>query len=363
MKHAAAFLSQKQDWTTPQAFFDHWDDKYGFELDAAASFENRKCDRYFDEDDDALAQRWAHEICQVHGIIYPIARGLRHEPDQDMHEMRDGEACNDGVLCGEEGQVQPVGSHVLVSGLPQGEGKAEAGGKAIGPYRKAEAPGGKASLCPERKGPGVEAAHQRDGQSPAPTTPTQRQMGLDDRGLGGNKTSVGTQVRVLRNDNQGAPSGPLHSPRTSRVHGHASGEHHPGMSDLQPQEGPPSPEGLPQTGRLCPHCGMALTARPAVVFCNPPYSHGIGTWVRKGYEEAERGATVVMLIPARTETAWWHDYVMHAAEIWLIRGRMRFGGHTINAPFPSCVVVFHRIRAASPEIHTMDRILDKEQVA
>jgi phage N-6-adenine-methyltransferase len=83
-----------------------------------------------------------------------------------------------------------------------------------------------------------------------------------------------------------------------------------------------------------------------VVWCNPPYGREIGRWVEKGYREAQRGATVVMLIPARTETAYWHDYVMRADEIRLVRGRLRFGGggkrsaKSHNAPFPSAVVVF-----------------------
>lgn len=99
---------------------------------------------------------------------------------------------------------------------------------------------------------------------------------------------------------------------------------------------------------------------PGVVWMNPPYSHSIGKWVEKAYREAQAGATVVALIPARTETSWWHDYVMKANKIILIRGRMRFSGSPINAPFPSSLVVFepgdHR-----PVFETMDRILDSPQ--
>lgn len=76
------------------------------------------------------------------------------------------------------------------------------------------------------------------------------------------------------------------------------------------------------------------------VFCNPPYGNQIGRWVEKGYDEAQKGCTVVMLIPARTETRYWHDYVMKAREIRFIKGRLRFSGFTVNAPFPSAVVVF-----------------------
>lgn len=74
-------------------------------------------------------------------------------------------------------------------------------------------------------------------------------------------------------------------------------------------------------------------------FCNPPYSR-IAHWVKKAYEEWSRGITSVLLIPSRTDTRWWHDYVMKASEIRFIKGRLRFGEAVNAAPFPSCVVVF-----------------------
>ena len=73
-------------------------------------------------------------------------------------------------------------------------------------------------------------------------------------------------------------------------------------------------------------------------FCNPPYSH-IKEWVQRAYLESTHG-TVVLLIPSRTDTRWWHDYVMKASEIRFIKGRLKFGNAKNNAPFPSCVVVF-----------------------
>lgn len=72
---------------------------------------------------------------------------------------------------------------------------------------------------------------------------------------------------------------------------------------------------------------------------NPPYGRTIGLWLRKAYESALAGATVVCLIPARTDTAWWHDYAMKG-EIRYIRGRVKFAGHKWNAPFPSAIVIF-----------------------
>ncbi|MBJ40340.1 MAG: adenine methyltransferase [Gammaproteobacteria bacterium] len=77
------------------------------------------------------------------------------------------------------------------------------------------------------------------------------------------------------------------------------------------------------------------------VFVNPPYGRGIGNWVKKAYEEGcKDDTTVVMLIPARTDTKYWHDYAMKAEEIRLIKGRLKFGGGKNSAPFPSAVVVF-----------------------
>lgn len=79
------------------------------------------------------------------------------------------------------------------------------------------------------------------------------------------------------------------------------------------------------------------------VWCNPPYGRGIGAWVAKGYGSALSGATVVMLIPARTDTSYWHKYVMRAAEVRLFRGRLKFhspGAALNSAPFPSALVVF-----------------------
>jgi site-specific DNA-methyltransferase (adenine-specific) len=76
------------------------------------------------------------------------------------------------------------------------------------------------------------------------------------------------------------------------------------------------------------------------VWLNPPYGRSIGDWVRKAYEESQKPDTVVVcLLPARTDTAWFHDYCAKG-EIEFIRGRLRFGGSRWNAPFPSMIVIF-----------------------
>ena len=74
-------------------------------------------------------------------------------------------------------------------------------------------------------------------------------------------------------------------------------------------------------------------------FVNPPYSD-IAKWAAKAYQEWQKGKTVVMLIPSRTDTRWWHDYIMKANQIRFIKGRLKFQGAKNSAPFPSAVVVF-----------------------
>jgi phage N-6-adenine-methyltransferase len=75
---------------------------------------------------------------------------------------------------------------------------------------------------------------------------------------------------------------------------------------------------------------------------NPPYGRGIGRWMRKAYESSLKGATVVCLVPSRTDTAWWHDYAMRG-RVEFIRGRLKFGGCKDNAPFPCALVIFESL--------------------
>lgn len=76
------------------------------------------------------------------------------------------------------------------------------------------------------------------------------------------------------------------------------------------------------------------------VFCNPPYSN-IAEWVEKCYREGTKdNTTVVLLIPSRTDTKYFHNFIYNRAEIRFIKGRLKFGGHSNSAPFPSMVVIF-----------------------
>lgn len=90
------------------------------------------------------------------------------------------------------------------------------------------------------------------------------------------------------------------------------------------------------------------------VFVNPPYSK-IKDWVVKCHRESLKpNTTVVMLIPSRTDTKWWHQHCMSAHQIFFVKGRLKFQGGEHAAPFPSAVIVFKTIQTP-PKIKTMER--------
>lgn len=86
--------------------------------------------------------------------------------------------------------------------------------------------------------------------------------------------------------------------------------------------------------------GLSKSWNDHRVWCNPPYGREIGKWVKKASEAT--GGVVVMLIPARTDTKYFHEYIYQKpnVEIRFIKGRLKFGGHSNSAPFPSMVVIF-----------------------
>jgi phage N-6-adenine-methyltransferase len=73
---------------------------------------------------------------------------------------------------------------------------------------------------------------------------------------------------------------------------------------------------------------------------NPPYGREIGKWVEKAARCASVGTLVVALLPARTDTTWWHNYVLKYGDVHFMRGRVKFGKSKNSAPFPSAIVIF-----------------------
>ena len=80
-----------------------------------------------------------------------------------------------------------------------------------------------------------------------------------------------------------------------------------------------------------------------IVFMNPPYGRVIGKWIEKAYKESLKGAVVVCLIPSRTDTRYWHDYIFpYSSDIKFIKGRLKFGSGKSPAPFPSAIIEFKK---------------------
>ena len=75
------------------------------------------------------------------------------------------------------------------------------------------------------------------------------------------------------------------------------------------------------------------------VFMNPPYGKEIGKWVKKASEQ--KNGFVVCLLPARTDTKWFHDFIYGKAEVQFLKGRLKFGGSKNSAPFPSMIAIFN----------------------
>jgi len=87
--------------------------------------------------------------------------------------------------------------------------------------------------------------------------------------------------------------------------------------------------------------GLKQNWNKEIVFCNPPYGKEIGKWVKKASEA--QGGVVVMLIPARTDTKYFHEYIYNKTEIRFLKGRLKFDGkqkRSGSAPFPSMIVIF-----------------------
>jgi phage N-6-adenine-methyltransferase len=90
--------------------------------------------------------------------------------------------------------------------------------------------------------------------------------------------------------------------------------------------------------------GLSQSWQGEICWMNPPYGREIGKWVKKAYEESKIGNCIVFaLLPARTDTAWFHDYIYKECAFSLLRGRLKFGGSKNSAPFPSMIVIFRGV--------------------
>jgi len=87
--------------------------------------------------------------------------------------------------------------------------------------------------------------------------------------------------------------------------------------------------------------GLKSEWSPFRCWMNPPYGREISKWMKKAFTESQRGALVVCLIPSRTDTKWWHNWVMKSSEVRFVSGRINFSTSKNSAPFPSCIVIYY----------------------
>ena len=86
--------------------------------------------------------------------------------------------------------------------------------------------------------------------------------------------------------------------------------------------------------------GLAQDWSLHTAFCNPPDGRHIATWVDKCFCAAQAGARVVLLIPSRTDTRYFHDWIYNKAEVRFVRGLLRYGDGPQSAPFPSLIAIY-----------------------
>jgi phage N-6-adenine-methyltransferase len=100
------------------------------------------------------------------------------------------------------------------------------------------------------------------------------------------------------------------------------------------------------------------------VWLNPPYGESGGKlsdWIKKAAHAAAKGATVVMLIPARTNTSWFHDICLRYGEVRFIRGRPKFGGAKHGLPQPLCFVIFRPRDPTADEFETITKAIESDE--
>ncbi len=97
--------------------------------------------------------------------------------------------------------------------------------------------------------------------------------------------------------------------------------------------------------------GLSKDWTGETVYCNPPYGKDMPQWIAKCAQHARTGGVAVMLIPARTDTKAFHEYIYHKAEIRFVKGRLKFGGAKNSAPFPSMVCIFRPTNRMGDQKH------------
>jgi len=343
MFNRSLFSSASGEWETPQELFDALDAEFHFTLDACATAENAKCPAYFTEDNDALKQDWAFWARPVSrparvgcGIMEPC-KCMCH-PYNALIAMSGENPATLGLIprnaMDSNLGAEHVIENVLGSNKPN-EGAIPLNGSVSWP---------RSAGIPNRPRGGNANGFNREpttivGGRGFLTSPSNghRMTGSAASKHGGSAAPIAEQT------------GSCGKTTSSRFLLQAAQALFPGTSCLPALDvgcqsiQSPLRNGARTNSALVQSCDTckACVPQPKSIWVNCPYGRQVGLWVAKGHEASCRGVTTVMLLPSRTDTSWFQDYILpFADEIRFIRGRLKFSGAKTGAPFPSCIVVF-----------------------
>ncbi len=347
------FSSGSEHWATPGILYRALNEEFNFNFDPCP----------IEGNSDGLANLltpWGGDFCTFCNTHCGIAEkmiNLGHE-NKEMYEMSDPKEFNKSRVSSQSEDERRI--RLMVSGLPKGSGKRE---NAIAPVRSkgiAAGSGAKEEAFAIRKGQRNETPTKRDGQPLASPETGQYKMELDPGTVANVQEGLESEVCVLWQDRSGVDARSLHPAGRADLPRNSAGEHGPGMSCMQHKQA--APQSLPlvqRQGAPCPHCGAATIIKGFRVWVNPPYGPGVDRWLQRAGE----ADLSVFLLPARTDTRWFHELVLPCAqEVRFLKGRLRFGDSKNDAPFPSMIIVFSRDHGRQ-ETGQLTMICEPEKIA
>jgi hypothetical protein len=232
----------------------------------------------------------------------------------------------------------------LVPGVQTAGGETQDEGQETGPHSGGENLGPEEASREVAEGPRIQAEVVTDLEPQAPPEGTARCVELDGENVAAVQGGMGGRVRLLRENRGCVDARSLHPARKPGLSGNRTEQHRPGLRELQRPQARQRPVQVVQgSASTCRHCGLPTVYKGFRAWVNPPYGPRLGDWLRRGPE----ADVAVFLVPARTDTRWFHGLVLPAAaEVRFLRGRLKFGGAKTDAPFPSMVVVYRKVGAA-----------------
>ena len=345
MLNKSLFTSNTNEWSTPQDFFNTLDKEFHFTLDPCATKQNAKCPLFFTDIENGLIQNYNDEIvlCNPCNLICGITENSvnLYNGYKKMFQMQNGKDSEYREFSNKQENEQWVG--LLVQRVPCDSSKNENEKIPKNSTNVRENNVSKKETYAEQKRDRNEKKIFSNIKSQKKTITNEYGMELDNTRLGEVQAMVGEQVCILRKGERTNTrsflsfNGQEMSWNNSRKYGTS-------LYVLQhKQTAQRSILVVQKKGHTCPNCGLSTVIKKHTIFINPPYGKVLKDWVKKASEA--KHSTVVLLIPSRTDTRYFHDYIYNKqnTELRFIKGRLKFGNSTNSAPFPSLLVIYKNI--------------------